>query len=168
MSTLSKKVYEYANNKLGQKVGSGECFDLADFALRSIDAKTAKDYGKITDNADYVWGELINFMKAVSGDIIQFRNYKATITVNEDGYTPYKSQYTFTRPHHTAVVSRIKGNGVILVLEQNIGDGPQRRTVQENELYFGSPAPTQKGKEKTIITVSGIAKFYRPQKADAK
>jgi len=168
MSTLSKKVYDYAKNKFGQKVYRGECFDLADFALKSIDAKTAKDYGKITDNTDYVWGELINFMRAVPGDIIQFRNYKATITVNEDGYTPYKSQFTVKRPHHTAIVSRVKGVGIILVLEQNVGDGPQRRTVQENELYFGPPPPTQKGKEKTVITVSGIIKFYRPQKTDAK
>lgn len=167
MSILSKKVYDYAKNKFGQKVGSGECFDLADFALKSIDAKTAKDYGKITGNADYVWGELIDFRKAVPGDVIQFRDYKLTITVNEDGYSPYKSRYTITRPHHTAIISRVKGGSAILVLEQNIGDGPQRRTVQENELYFGSPAPIQKGKEKTIITVSGIAKFYRPQKIDA-
>ena len=74
MSTLSRKVYEYANKKRGHKVGSGECFDLADFALKSIKAKPAEDFGKITGNADYVWGKLINFRTAVPGDIIQFRN----------------------------------------------------------------------------------------------
>ena len=163
MSILSRKVYEYANKKRGQKVGSGECFDLADFALKSINAKSAEDFGKITGNADYVWGKLINFRTAIPGDIIQFRNYKVTITIKEEGYFPYKSRFTIDRPHHTAIVSKVNGRDGILVLEQNIGEGSQRRTVQENTLYFGSPTPVQKGKEKTIITVSGIAKFYRPQ-----
>ena len=163
MSILSRKVYEYANKKRGQKVGSGECFDLADFALKSINAKSAEDFGKVTGTADYVWGDLINFRTAVPGDIIQFRNYKLTVTVKEEGYSPYKSQFTVTRPHHTAIVSKVKGKDGILVLEQNIGEGAKKLTVQENTLYFGSPAPIQKGKEKTIFTVSGIAKFYRPQ-----
>lgn len=169
MSALSKEVYQYVSNNLGKNVGSGECFDLADLALKSINAKRAKDYGKITGNADYVWGEIIDFRKAVPGDIIQFRNYKMKIVIKEEGWTPYKKRNTYGRSHHTAVVSRNKGNGAILVLEQNFGDTLEERKVRERErereLYFGSPSPTQKGEEKTIITVSGVAKFYRPQKS---
>ena len=56
MSILSRKVYEYANKKHGKKAGSGECFDLSGFALKSIKAKSAEDFGKITGNADYEWG----------------------------------------------------------------------------------------------------------------
>ena len=122
-------------------MGSGECFDLADYALKSIHAKSAEDFGKITVHADYIWGKLINFRTAVPGDIIQFRNYKLTVIVKEEGYSPYKSQFIVTRPHHTAIVSKVKGKDGVLVLEQNIGEGSQRRTVQENTLYFGSPTP---------------------------
>lgn len=160
--SLSNKVHNFAILNFGQKVGSGECFDLADSALKKLGAKTAKDYGKITATADYIWGQLINYQKAVRGDIIQFNGYGFEVTITEKDYSPYKQRYSESRPHHTAIVSNIKSNGEIIVLEQNVD--PDGRKVQKHSLYFGSPAPIRKGKETINIRVFGTAKFYRPQK----
>lgn len=154
--TLSQRVFNYANSRLGHRVGSGECFDLADFALKAVGARTASDYGTITSNADYVWGRLINQQVAVSGDIIQFRNYRMTITTvtrttQRDGSWTETQTQTQTRPHHTAIVASIGQNGAIDVLEQNVGDGPNRRKVQRNTLYFGSPAPTTNSTTRGVL-----------------
>ncbi len=160
MSVLSRKVFEYAVFRFGRIVGSGECFDLADYALKNLNAKTAKDYGKITPFAHYVWGKLINYQQAIPGDIIQFSNYKMTTTITEDGYTPYKSQGTVERGHHTAVVHKVKSNGEMIVLEQNVN---KSRKVQKNSLFFGSSTTYKNGKEKIIVKVTGTFKFYRAQ-----
>ena len=176
-SSLSQQVFSYANSRLGQRVGSGECFDLADLALRAVGARTASDYGTITLNADYVWGRLVNQQVTVSGDVIQFRNYRMIITTvtrttqRNGAWTEETRTQTQTRPHHTAIVASIGQNGAIDVLEQNIGTGVNRRKVQRNTLYFGSPArttsSTTQGGATTVVTttmqVSGTARFYRAE-----
>ena len=155
---ISRKVYEYAAFRFGQQVGSGECYDLANFALKNANAKRAKDYGEITATADYVWGKFIDYQKAIPGDIIQFSNYKLEMNIEEEGYEPRKGKWT--RAHHTAVVYKVKSNGEIIVLEQNVNGS---RKVQKNSLFFGSPAPYKKGKEKITVKVSGTYKFYRAE-----
>jgi len=158
MSALSRKILEYAAFRFGQQVGTGECFDLADFALKNSKAKTAKNYGKITASADYVWGKLVNYKQAIPGDIIQFRNYKMMTTIIEDGYTP--GHGVTNRPHHTAIVHEVKSNGEIIVLEQNVNNS---RKVQKNSLFFGSSVSYKKGKQKITVKVTGTYKFYRAQ-----
>lgn len=49
-------VLAHAGRK-GTKVGSGECFDLADQALKDAGAKSAGDYGPVTPESDYRWGK---------------------------------------------------------------------------------------------------------------
>jgi len=41
-------------------VGRGECYDLADHALKHAGAKSAPDYGKINHDGDYRWGKAVN------------------------------------------------------------------------------------------------------------
>jgi hypothetical protein len=179
--TINKKVQTFSAQRIGQTVGSGECFDLADQALRSAGAKSAEDFGTVTATADYVWGTEVRSPRgAMVGDIIQFRNYSLKIvtktTIREDtGGGGYEESFeteisTQTRGHHTAIVDSVDASGRFTVLEQNVA---KIRRVQRNELFFVSrtePARvTRQGKITTTvnrkITVQGLAWFYRPQPA---
>ena len=127
---LGQKVVTYARGKLGQKVGPrGECFDLADAALGAAKSKSAKDFGTVTESANYVWGDEIDAKDAAPGDILQFRDYVITITTTvltitkKPGFTEGSRRETNTatieRPHHTAIVESNNGDGKLTVLEQN-------------------------------------------------
>lgn len=153
---VNSKVLQFAKSKLGKKVGSGECFDLADQALQKAGAKTASDYGKVTATADYVWGKRVDLSQVRPGDIIQFRNYKMKVKTTTDEWISEEEQ---TRPHHTAVVEAVGSDGLLTILEQNVGTGGGRRTVQSNELYFRSSKSSGRS-----VDVSGKVWFYRPQK----
>ena len=87
------------------------------------------------DDADYVWGDEISDLKDVQpDDILQFRDFAVTTTVEtETRYADGSSEAstteeTFTRPHHTAVVSEVKSGGLLKVLEQNVA--PAGKKVQ--------------------------------------
>ena len=153
---LGEKVVNFARGKLGQRLGSGECFDLADQALRSASAKSAADFGRVAKDADYVWGASVSPSDARPGDIIQFRDYRYDRTIE----TSTREDTDFQeRPHHTAIVERMDGAGAITVLEQNAPDGsPGKRT----QLFFSDVSTTSGGK-KTTIKVQGSFRFYRPQ-----
>jgi hypothetical protein len=144
--TISQQVVRYAQSHLNKRIGRGECFDLADRALRAANASSAADYGPITANADYVWGLRVMLGSAQPGDIIQFRNYRVDIN-NAQGV----GFETRGNPNHTAIVASVGANGVIEVFEQNVYNV---RTVKRNTLYF------QNGNG---IRVSGQFIIYRPQ-----
>jgi hypothetical protein len=127
---LGQKIVTFARGKMGQKVGPrGECFDLADAALRGATAKTAKDFGTVTETADYVWGDEVDPKDAAPGDILQFRDYVITVTTTvltitkTPGYTDGSRRETNTltieRPHHTGIVESNDGDGKLTILEQN-------------------------------------------------
>jgi len=118
--TTSQQVVVWARAQLGKQIGKGECWDLADGALKQAGAKSSADLGPMGDDADYVWGDEVSDLKDVqSGDILQFRDFAVTATTETetryaDGSTDtYTSESTFTRPHHTAVVSEVKGGGLL-------------------------------------------------------
>ena len=77
--TTNQTVLAYARQRVGRQVGSGECFDLADEALRNAGASSASEYGPITPTADYVWGRRVSRQEAQPGAIIQFRNYSSLL-----------------------------------------------------------------------------------------
>jgi surface antigen len=143
--TVNQQVLAFASSKIGQTVGGGECYDLANAALQAANAQTAADYGEITPDADYQWG--LPVITPQPGDIIQFRNYSFRIDY-DDGWEEQ------SRPHHTAIVASVGANGAIMVYEQNVGTGSSARTVQHNQLYFENTS---------AVTVSGQFWFYRPQ-----
>ena len=150
------QVVNFARDRIGQRVGSGECFDLADQALRNAGAKSAADFGVVTPDADYVWGNQVHLSDVHSGDIIQFRNYRYDRTIETD--TSINTDFQ-ERPHHTAIVERVDASGAFTVLEQNVPDGA---SVQRSQLFF-SAVNTNSAGRKTTITVQGRFWFYRPQ-----
>ena len=175
--TINQKVVNWARAQSGKQVGKGECWDLADRALRQTGAQSSADLGPMDDDADYVWGDEISDLKDVHpGDILQFRDFAVTTTVEtETRYADGSSETstteeTFTRPHHTAVVSEVKSGGLLKVLEQNVA--PAGKKVQLHNLNTKDVAPaskeTQKQKAKVIVTttiaVSGTIWAYRPKK----
>ncbi|MFN6943968.1 MAG: hypothetical protein ACK4ND_03405 [Cytophagaceae bacterium] len=102
---LNQKILEFVKSKINQKVGRGECWDLAAEALNS--------YGAIWDGK-YKYGRKVNPKKepVYPGDIIQFE--KIELTYVKDG-----CKYKESMPHHTAIIYAVKGDGVYELAHQN-------------------------------------------------
>lgn len=161
---LNEDIIDYIRQQENAKVGDkGECWDLAEEALKDAGAKTSRDFGKITHTADYKWGTAVKMEQAMPGDIIQFKNHIIVHKkIKEDGSGIIS---TSTTDHHTAVVLRIidRGQGIIEVYEQNANNV---RFVKKGKYYFKSVKfeNTEGGEKiKHDITVSGQVKFYHPQ-----
>lgn len=158
---VAPQVIGYARHHRGERLGNGECFTLADRALASAGARSASDYGTITDDADYVWGTSIGLADLQPGDIIQFRSYRydrEITTAKADGSSTIDTDYQ-ERPHHTAIVESVLANGEVAVLEQN---APVGSVVHRSHLFF-TAGTTTSGNTTTKITVQGSFWFYRPQ-----
>jgi len=158
-ASMADRIVGYARQRITQRVGDGECFTLADNALRGAGARSAADFGTVTPSADYVWGAAVTLGALRTGDVIQFRDYhylKRVDTEDENGSSFREEEGR--RPHHTAIVERVDGNGAVTVLEQNVEGSPVRRT----QLHFTSGTSTS-GNQTTTVTVTGTFWFYRPQ-----
>lgn len=156
-ANLGAQVVSFAEEKSGQRVGDGECFALADQALKKAGAKSAADFDTITAEADYKWGTQVSLADVKPGDIVQMRNFEVTRREERaDGAWKERSE---KRPHHTAIVKSVDGNGLLTVIEQN---APKGNAVRRIQLGFSD---TSFNKDKTTITLStsGSAWFYRPQ-----
>jgi hypothetical protein len=150
----------YARGRMGASDGDGQCFALADNALKNAKAKSAADFGKITPNADYVWGSEVTLSQLQPGDIIQFRNYRYDRTIVTKTSDETRTDTNFeTRPHHTAIVESVGTDGALVVLEQN---APEGSPVQRSTLFFASGTTTA-GNQTTTIKIQGRFRFYRPQ-----
>lgn len=182
--TINQRVINWARGRMGQQVGRGECWDLADQALRNAGAHSSNT----TDaGADYVWGAAVRVTDATPGDVLQFRDFSVftTTTVSTkfaDGAEEIETtEETLERPHHTALVDSNPGNGWISILEQNVP--PNGRRVQRLRLATRSMnipptsvhktvkrSDTNKMAPATITTtvsieVSGTLWAYRPESA---
>jgi hypothetical protein len=158
---MAQQIMNFITQKMGTHHGDGQCFTLADDALKKAGAKSAADFGKVTDDADYVWGTAVKLSDVKPGDLIQFRNYsyeRKIRTDNPDGSWS-ESEDKKGRPHHTAIVEQVNGDGSLVVLEQN---APKGDPVARNTLYFKS-GTAESGNTKTTIKVQGTVRFYRPQ-----
>jgi hypothetical protein len=169
--TLNQKVAVFPPGHLRKQVGDGECYALADRALRQAGARSADSYGKITADADYVWGTSVALKDVIAGDILQFRDHKITIktvtrtkkrrrdgSVEERTYTEERFQ---ERGHHTAIVAENLGGGALVVFEQHVKPlGPK---VQRHTIHTESSRPRTEGGTTTTITVAGKIWAYRPQ-----
>jgi hypothetical protein len=158
--TIAERVVSFASRRRGERVGDGQCFTLADSALRSASAKSAADFGTVTPTADYVWGTSVALSDLRPGDIIQFRDYRYDREiVTETSREVTTREDSEERPHHTAIVQSVDGGGAVTVLEQNAPDGsPVRRT----QLFF-TGGTTTSGNRTTTIRVQGTFWFYRPE-----
>lgn len=159
-ANLGEQVVTFARSQHGNRVGDGQCFALADRALRGARAKSAADYGSITPTADYVWGTSVTLAGLQPGDVIQFRNYSVTrVVVTRDSRQTTTEEITQERPHHTAVVDSVDGDGAVTVLEQN---SPEQSPVTRTQLFFTSGTTTS-GNRTITTTVRGTVRFYRAE-----
>lgn len=140
LMSLNFSVYNYAAEKLGLKVGDGECTTLASEALKAVGAKNFWELGPTGNDADYVWGSRVatitpvnkSTANIISGDIIQFKNvstYKE-MTYPDGSWRYYSSNYN----RHTAIVKGVFGSK-IYVLHQNVGNsgkGPSAKKIVQN------------------------------------
>lgn len=187
--TLNQKIATWVQGKKGQKVGDGECWTLAENALKQAGAKTSYDFGKVTANADYIWGTEIKVADIKAGDILQFRDHKIKVVTkikvrfDDDSGWDEEEEEEFSRGHHTAVVDGTPdADGVVATLEQNIK--PDGKVVQAKSLHTRSVAAKSTKEVKSVydedakkkrnatvttevtITVTGTIWAYRPQKAE--
>jgi hypothetical protein len=132
---LNKKILEFVQSKMNQKVGMGECWDLAAEALNYAGAKW---------DQEYKFGRQIDPSKecVLAGDIVQFSKIKIE----------YKENNVFYREdlsHHTAIIYEVIAQDNFILAEQNTGKLGQK--VGTSPLVL-----------KTIK--SGKYKIYRPVK----
>jgi hypothetical protein len=107
---LNRGVLDFAQSKLGQQVGRGECWDLANEALIAAGAQPANGY---------TFGTVVT--QPIPGDIIQFYNAR---------FESNGSWHQMGSPHHTAIIEKVQGN-TITMLHQNVNGN---RTVQRMTL----------------------------------
>ncbi|MBT9584094.1 CHAP domain-containing protein [bacterium] len=151
-------VLKYAQDKKGTVDGNGECFTLADEALKQNGMKSASDYGRVTPNADYKWGKPVPLNESKPGDVLQFRNYENTTRdTKADGSW---NEETNSRPHHTAIVVSNDGKGNITVLEQN---APEGSPVTERVLHFGNGTAKNEDGSSQAQKTKGVIKAYHPE-----
>lgn len=134
-------------------VGDGECFALVDEALKAVGCKSAEDFGTVSENADYVWGNRVALSQVKPGDVLQFRDHYVTV----------KRVTGYHRDHHTAVVVAVNPDGSVAVVEQNFDPTPKK--VCKNiihRLAAGTEIRSGEGSAKDTITVKGTVKAYRP------
>jgi|GEM_PF-1372888 hypothetical protein len=97
---LNEGVLNFAANNIGNRIGRGECWDLADQALRAVGAEPAQGY---------TFGDRINVNDVIPGDILQF----TSVRFDEPGYWVIMGV-----PNHTAVVQAV-GEDRLFILQQN-------------------------------------------------
>ena len=159
-ASMADRIVSYASRNRGGRVGDGQCDTLVNAALKAADAKTAKDFGAISPDADYVWGATVTLSELKPGDVIQFRDYtfkRVDVTDDDSGTTT--DELEGDRPHHTAIVKSVDGDGAVTVWEQN---APEGSPVVSTQLFFTSRKTTS-GNKTTRIKVGGTFWFYRPE-----
>lgn len=148
---VNQVIVSWVARQMGQRIGDGQCWTLAETALDYANAKTSNDImgaKGVNSKADYIWGREVGLAQLQPGDIIQFHMYK--FTRHTEDYDESGGRGDSAEPRHTAIVSSVGEKGQVAVYEQNIDGGP----VEENTLYFDKHAPG--------VTITGKWKFYRP------
>jgi hypothetical protein len=121
---INQKVVNFCNEHIGQKVGNGNCYALAHWALIVAGAK--HNLGDYPSKGDYIWGDLVyyfekdgaatnSFGKSESilpGDVIQFRDCRFGGKGWRQGFE-----------HHTAIVVAVKNGGKALNIAQQAYNG---------------------------------------------
>lgn len=167
-------VIYYANEKIGRRVGDGECTRLIEYALKQAGMKTTHDYGVTGAFADYVWGNNIPADMALPGDILQFQNHVMRVTRRtNDGIL--LGEESFQRGHHTAVLAsknmryadEKKIDGVMQpvgqyysysILEQHCC----KKSVVHKSVILVRSTKVWTTNEEIQTDVSGSVQFYRP------
>lgn len=134
VAQLNKEIISWVSTKVNKKVGSGQCWDLAQQALNTAGAKW---------NGAYEFG--LDLGKAeclMPGDIIQFERVKAKRMVNG-------SEFREDFPHHTAIIYSVSSSDQVQLIHQNTGYNGKKVAI--SDFYFSS-------------VKSGKYTVYRPTK----
>jgi hypothetical protein len=137
---INKKVVEYVKTVIGETVGRGECWDLADHALTFAGAQ----FDKSSRKTIYIFGELYNPEKETifPGDFVQFEG----VTVS---YSSGNMTFTENYKHHTAIIYQINSDQSLKLAHQNTSFGGRKvelsdldlKNVKKGKLYFYHPIP---------------------------
>lgn len=162
-----KKAAEKLVNKNAVKSKYGlDCFALVDKLLRGLGAATAADGDvPVTATADYDWGDGILLESIQPGDILQFNHHLVDIGTWKlaNGKWYEASGREITRPHHTAIVVEVRGDGSVVVVEQNVRPNPRKVTRSViPRLEPGEETRRVSDEEKIKIKVTGSVSAYRP------
>ena len=132
---LNHQLVSFLRSHINQKVGRGECWDLAAAALNSVKAKW--------DNS-YKFGREVNpeFECVYPGDVVQFTGVQ--VKYEKDGYI-----YEDIMEQHTAMVYAVRQKGSYIMAEQNTSAGGKKVALNPLEL-------------KNIVR--GKVSIYRPVK----
>lgn len=134
ISLLNQAVLKYATSNMNKKVGRGECWDLAKYALDEAGASW---------NGAYVFGRKLKEGECLMpGDLIQFEKVKVK-------YKNGKQTFTEAMPHHTAIIYKVTNSDEVMLIHQNTA-------------YSGRKVGTSNLRFSTII--SGKYFIYRPEK----
>jgi hypothetical protein len=121
---LGSAVVRNARSQLGQKVGDGECWTLADQSLRAAGARRPGRDGMAT----YVFGRRLGSRDALRpGDVLQFENARF------EHQNPGGGSSWFDMPHHTAIVGQVRGK-VVTIYQQNFGNTADEKRVRTDTI----------------------------------
>ncbi|EKD11812.1 GMP synthase [Drepanopeziza brunnea f. sp. 'multigermtubi' MB_m1] len=127
----SDSIAAWCESKMGQQVGNGECWTLANEALKAVAQQcTSRGQEPCTASQELVHGHILyTYRPAISlkpepaggilaagvarGDIIQILSARFE--------SPNGSFQVAGQPDHTAVITGVEPNGVLRVVQQNTG-----------------------------------------------
>jgi hypothetical protein len=116
IAPINKKIIAWVSAQVNKKVGTGECWDLAQKALNNSGAK---------------WDGLYGFGKPLKkgeclmpGDIIQFEKVKVKRIING-------SEFKEDFPHHTAIVFEVISSDQIKLIHQNTGYNGKKVAISD-------------------------------------
>lgn len=160
--TENQKVLVWARGKLRQQVGKGECWDLAEEALKHAKAVGSADLGPSGPDKDYVWGDAVSLTDVRPGDILQFTDFAINTRIDidiefDDGSEAgsWKEDRSVRGPHHTAIVDQILSPTRFKVLEQHVK--PLGKKVQLHEIQI-APGTRTETVHKSAIDLRGKLK----------
>jgi hypothetical protein len=108
---VNQRILDFAKKNAGQQVGNGECWTLANEALKAAGARHP---------SVMVWGRKLSAgEEPMPGDVIQF----TSVTFHSKKGTSH-----YGGPDHTAIIEQVVSPGVFLLLQQNMGGN---KTVSE-------------------------------------
>jgi hypothetical protein len=102
---VNQRIVAFVREHIGERVGRGECWDLAAEALNAAGARWDGDYGfgrEVDPDREPV----------LPGDIVQFEGVEFRW---EEG----RDVHSVRMPHHTAVVLEVRAPGAFVAAQQN-------------------------------------------------
>jgi len=117
---LNQQIISFVSAHLKQKVGRGECWDLA--------AQPLNESGAIWDK-EYRYGKVVDYRRdsIYPGDIIQFEGVEIKKVM---GNMTIMSNLE----HHTAVIYEVQGKGQYIIAHQNTSDFGRKVGLSELDL----------------------------------